>query len=121
MSWASSMLANEWDTEILPVPLSMRAPFLGVVRLPEAITAYYGATSSGCDRVTLELYHKFKVVVYTVCIQGDLWCRLVAHVYNTKVDYFRLLNAVKMMTNEARTKTLLEDQDMLKRAAINNP
>lgn len=103
VSWASSMLANGWCTEILPVPLSMRAPFLGVVRLPHSITAHYGASRSGCNEVTYILYTKFKVLVYVVCIQGSLWCRIVAHVYNSKKDYFRLLEAVQEMANEVET------------------
>ena len=54
------MLASDWRTEILPVPLSMRAPFLAVIRLPNAITACYGA--GGSDKVRFRLYTEFKVV-----------------------------------------------------------
>lgn len=102
VSWASSMLADDWKTETLPVPLSMRAPFLAVVRLPNAITTFYGAT--GWDDVRFRLYTEFKVVVYIVCIQGCLWCRIVAHVYNTKKDYFRLRDAVNEITNEVQAR-----------------
>ena len=107
MSWAASMLASEWNTEILPVPLSMRAPFLAVVRLPDAITAYYGATDKGAEKVMLDLYKKFSVIVYTVCIQNCLWCRIAAQVYNTRGDYLRLADAVKEMKSAAMTMALL--------------
>ena len=101
------MLASEWNTEILPVPLSMRAPFLAVVRLPNAITAYYGATDKGAERVTLDLYKKFSVVVHAVCIQNCLWCRIAAQVYNARGDYLRLADAVKEMKSAAMTMDLL--------------
>ena len=107
ISWASSVLAHGWKTEILPVPLRMRAPFLAVVRLPNAISAYYGATDKGAQKVIQDLYRKFKVAVYVVSLQGCLWCRISAQVYNTTNDYQTLCNAVNEMKNEALTMALL--------------
>jgi len=107
ISWASSMLADKWKTEILPVPVRMRAPFLAVIRLPNAISAYYGATDQGAEKVMQDLYKRFKMVVYVVTIQGCLWCRISAQVYNIREDYYQLCNAVNEMRNEVLTMALL--------------
>ena len=54
-----------------------------------------------------DLYKRFKMVVYVVTIQGCLWCRISAQVYNIREDYYQLCNAVNEMRNEVLTMALL--------------
>ena len=94
VSWASTMLSITWDTEILPVPESMQAPFMATIRLPKILNIVYDTTKEGADQMVQDLYDFHQVVGVVVCIQSSLWCRISAQVYNTKEDYMCLARAV---------------------------
>jgi hypothetical protein len=91
------MLATEWKTEVLPIPESMRAPFMACIRLPGVFTSAYGATRKAESEVRKDLFERYKVVTIVVCIQSSLWCRISANVYNTKDDYMKLADAVNRL------------------------
>ncbi|KAK3754179.1 hypothetical protein QZH41_020605 [Actinostola sp. cb2023] len=97
LSWASLMLATEWKTEVLPLPESMRAPFMTCIRLPSEFQSFYGTSHSSEELLRKDIFQCYKVVTAIVCIQSSLWCRISANVYNTKDDYVRLANAVYKM------------------------
>ena len=94
------MLAAAWDTEVLPVPESMRAPFMAIIRLPNELSAAYGATHEGGNRMITDFYNKYKIVACFVSVQASLWCRVSAQVYNVKEDYMELAEAVLTLKEE---------------------
>ena len=91
------MLATEWKTEVLPLPESMRAPFMTCIRLPSEFQSIYGTSRSSRKLLRIDIFQCYKVVTAIVCIQSSLWCRISANVYNIKDDYVRLANAVYKM------------------------
>lgn len=99
-SWAATMLAEAWDTEVLPVPESMRAPCMAVVRLPGDLSTAYGATSEGAQEMMTDVYNKYNVVACFVCVQASLWCRVSAQIYNVKEDYMVLAEVVLKLMEE---------------------
>ena len=96
------MLAEAWDTEVLPIPESMRAPCMAVVRLPADLSAAYGATYEGANQMITDVYNKYKVVASFVCVQASLWCRVSAQIYNYKEDYLLLAEVVLKLMEECK-------------------
>jgi len=94
------MLAEAWNTEVLPIPDSIRAPCMAVIRIPSEMSAAYGATCEGADKMISDVYNKYKVVAAFVSVQASLWCRVSAQVYNVKEDYMQLAEAVLMLKEE---------------------
>ena len=94
------MLAEAWDTEVLPIPESMRAPCMAVIRLPAELSAAYGATKEGGEQMITDVYHKYNVVASFVSVQASLWCRVSAQVYNAKEDYLQLGEAILKLKEE---------------------
>ena len=94
------MLAEAWNTEVLPIPDSIRAPCMAVIRIPCEISAAYGATQEGAHKMITDVYNKYKVVATFVSVQASLWCRVSAQVYNVKEDYMHLAEAVLMLKEE---------------------
>lgn len=100
--WASTMLAEAWNTEVLPIPESMRAPFMAVIRLPQVLTASYGATKEGEKQIMEDVFYKYNVVTTFVSIQASLWCRISAQIYNAKEDYLVLAESVLKLMQECQ-------------------
>lgn len=94
------LLAEAWDTEVLPVPESMRAPCMAVARLPGTLSAAYGSTYEGAQQMMSDVYTKYKVVACFVCVQASLWCRVSAQVYNAKEDYMLLAEVILKLMEE---------------------
>lgn len=94
------MLATEWRTEVLPVPESMRAPFMASIRLPHEFTSKYGTSHEAEGLLRKDIFDRYKIAVLTVCIQSSLWCRISVNVYNTKDDYIILANAINRMNQD---------------------
>lgn len=91
------MLATELKTEVLPIPESMRAPFMASIRLPPEFTAAYGTTSQSEVILRKDLFERYKIVTAVCCIQSSLWCRISANVYNTKEDYLKLADVLSRL------------------------
>lgn len=100
--WASTMLAETWNVEVLPIPESMRAPFMAVVRLPIELSVAYGATKDGEQQLMVDMYKRYNVVAAFVSIQASLWCRVSAQIYNAKEDYVILAEAVLKLVKECK-------------------
>lgn len=96
------MLAEAWNVEVLPIPESMRAPFMAVVRLPIELSAAYGATKDGEQQLMADMYKRYNVVAAFVSIQASLWCRVSAQIYNAKEDYMILAEAVLKLVKECK-------------------
>nr|XP_006812638.1 PREDICTED: uncharacterized aminotransferase C660.12c-like [Saccoglossus kowalevskii] len=95
LHWAMELLKESWKTESFPIPDSMRAPFMGIIALPETSKGPIMNTDSrGIAQLVDKIYEKYKVHVVIVYHQERLWCRLSAQVHNTKKDYLKLRDAV---------------------------
>ncbi|EDO43426.1 predicted protein [Nematostella vectensis] len=92
--WASNMLASKWQTETLPIPDNMRAPYMACIRLPQEIGIAYGATRPGESKARKDLFERYSICVAVTCIQSSLWCRISCHVYNCEDDYKKLAEGV---------------------------
>lgn len=107
------MLASEWQTEVLPVSDSMKAPFMSCIRLPIEFQTTYG-TSHGAQASIRECLQKnYNIVVAITSIQSSLWCRVSANVYNSKEDYVKVGNAVKRMKKDIVSGVLLPDVSVI--------
>ena len=93
------MIAEKWDTEVLPVPDSMRAPCMAVVRMPDVLSVAYGTTRESANQIVRDLYEEYQVTTTVTLISGSLWCQLSAQVYNVRQDYIELANKVLDLKN----------------------
>ena len=90
LDWAQDMLSQAMDTTKLPVPHSMQAPFMRVIRLPIPEHSVYSMTREGGISLMKDLYSNHKVVAAVVAFSNLPWLRISANVYNCKDDYLSL-------------------------------
>jgi len=90
LAWAQDMLSQALGTSKLPVPDSMQAPFMRVIRLPMQEHSKYSMTREGGITLMKDLYTDHKVVVAVVAFSNQPWLRISANVYNCKEDYVYL-------------------------------
>lgn len=110
IDWASTYLAKLWGTSTL-LPPWQRAPFVSNVRLPinwPVNTATGQPMTSEeilllCDAIMDLLADRFHVVVRVNPIQGALYVRISAQMYNERRDFELLGNAMLEIT---KTPTL---------------
>ncbi|XP_002735488.3 uncharacterized protein LOC100366607 [Saccoglossus kowalevskii] len=101
LHWAMELLKESWKTESFPIPDNMRAPFMGIVALPETKKGPIMNTDArSIPQLVKIIYEKYKVYVVIVYHQERLWCRVSTHVHNTKRDYLKLRDAVLDMLNK---------------------
>ena len=72
MDWATSLLCQRWGEKPLPIPASMRAPFLSLVSLPECLGP---ATTQRRVELVKQLHTQFNVQTCVDIVDGRLWCR----------------------------------------------
>lgn len=99
---ATALLLDEWGTESERLQADAAdachpAPPMSLVPLPAVV---HGVSTSGCTdveafRLQEWLHHAHRIEVPVKCIQGRLFVRLSAHVYNTLDDYKHLARAVR--------------------------
>ncbi|XP_070532231.1 uncharacterized protein [Ptychodera flava] len=95
ISWAVDMLSEAWKTEKLQIPEDMRAPFMGMVALPDnLVKGKVQTTREGLHKMILQIYDKYNVVIACTVVEGSVWCRISAHVYNTRSDYLQIRDAI---------------------------
>ncbi|XP_070532230.1 uncharacterized protein [Ptychodera flava] len=106
ISWAVEMLSKAWNTEQLQIPTEMRAPFMGMVALPENIInmSEVQYTRDFLNKKIVEIFDKYHIVCAYTIVQGRLWCRISANVYNAKSDYYQVRDAVLDMIQQSATK-----------------
>ncbi|XP_072014615.1 uncharacterized protein [Amphiura filiformis] len=95
--WASSMLSEAWNSTCLPIPNSMRAPFMILVGLPDTkTTREYEMKTKGHygDELKKDIYDKHRVHTVICHVMGKLWCRISVNVYNCQEDYYKLRDAI---------------------------
>jgi len=107
------MLSLQWQTEVLPIPTGMQAPFMSCVRLPDEFETILGTHIKARHFIRKHLYGRYKIALAIVCIQSSLWCRVAVSVYNSKENYVKLANAVKTMRDELKLG-VLSFEDIIK-------
>ncbi|XP_064616891.1 uncharacterized protein LOC135480892 [Liolophura sinensis] len=96
-SQAAAMLEQAWGTYLLPVPDSMRAPNMKMIRLP---ALPYEDTVEGSEALMKDLFDRYKLVMCVCAHNGELFARISVQIYNTMVDYEVLKNAVLDITKQ---------------------
>lgn len=93
---AVSILGNAWhghnDDSVTLVPLSLHAPTMALVRLPESYQTS-PSTSDDAKRVQDMLFDNL-IEVPIKCINGVLYVRISCHIYNETSNYERLASVV---------------------------
>ena len=70
-------------------PTAMHASMMAI-RLPDALQ-HPGATRETARRLQSELMQRHRIAVAIAAIDGVLWARISAQVYNAPEDYDRLI------------------------------
>ncbi|XP_033115167.1 putative L-cysteine desulfhydrase 1 [Anneissia japonica] len=95
VDWAVEMLANAWKTKHLPVPRSLRAPFMSLVMLPADVNDVgIPATYQGSKKLMGKIYKKYAIHCACTAFDGRFWVRVSAQIHNCKEDYFKLRDAI---------------------------
>jgi hypothetical protein len=100
---ATAMLAEEWGvpaTDFAAPPHLRAGSPMSLVPLPRHVAGPSGAaavTDAEAFRLQEWLHHDHAVEVPVKCLEGRLYVRISAHVYNTLDDYQRLAHAVKSL------------------------
>merc|ERR1712080_259373 len=84
LDWAQQMLCHALGTPVLPVPPSMQAPYMRVLRLPE--TEKYTACREDAEKFIDDVISE-RVIVIITSFSGHLWLRISGNVYNCREDY----------------------------------
>ena len=98
------MLAEKWDTGLLSHS-DMFGPMV-LIRLPEELlqcvtqNGREEAVKAHAEMVQAKLHYEFKIEVPIKLIQGKLYTRISAHVYNKLTDYKLLGETIVSMTND---------------------
>lgn len=98
LAWAVRHLTAAWASDTL-VPLGM-CGFMALVALPDAAVpggggnAWGAATSAHAKTVQDALHYAHRVECPVKCIQGRLFVRVSAFIYNDRDDFRRLGDAV---------------------------
>ena len=95
LDWAQQMLCHSLGTSLLPVPTSMLAPFMRVLRLPRHKD--FSVSRDTADRLMAELSSDSGAVPVFVVFSGQMWLRISANMYSTKEDYLKLRDVLVKM------------------------
>jgi len=88
LDWAQQMICHSLNTSVLPVPGSMVAPFMRVLRLPD--NEKYTVCRDTAEDMMKEMSVTTDVVPIIVAFSGHLWLRISANIYSTKEDFIKL-------------------------------
>lgn len=92
LDWAQQMLCHALGTGVLPIPPSLQAPNMRVLKLPKL--RQYGVNSTDSEKMMTHLADGSGCVAVVVCFSGFLWLRISGNIYNTKEDYLALKNII---------------------------
>ena len=95
LDWAQQMLCHSLGTSLLPVPTSMLAPFMRVLRLPRHKD--FSVSRDTAERLMTELSSDSGAVPVFVVFSGQMWLRISANMYSTKEDYLKLRDVLVKM------------------------
>ncbi len=96
---ASHMLMEKWSSRLL-APDELNGCLI-CVQLPNTLyDTCQPVTYSHAEIVQNILYHHFNIEVPIKAIDGHLYARISAHVYNEMIEYEELADAVTKLTEE---------------------
>ncbi|KAK3734512.1 hypothetical protein QZH41_020435 [Actinostola sp. cb2023] len=99
---AGTMLADKWQTDTL-FPVAMYGPMV-LVRLPDILWQSRNdnnpVTHAIAEDIQNLLYYNYGIEVPIKPINGRLYCRISAHVYNEMKDYHVFADAVCELTEQ---------------------
>lgn len=93
---AATMLAAAWDSP-LDGPPGLHASMIAL-RLPQPLQRGGRAGTEDARRLQSRLLARHGVVAAVMAIEGALWVRISAQIYNTLEEYGRLRDAVKRLS-----------------------
>ncbi|KAH3729468.1 hypothetical protein DPMN_055439 [Dreissena polymorpha] len=94
---AGQMLKNSWKT-YLAAPEHMFGS-MSLVALPEDLYSHCDTVDYlAAEAVQNQLYHQYNIEVPIKCVQGKLYARISAHIYNEMAEYEILRDAILEMT-----------------------
>lgn len=96
LEYARKKLCEELGCEMYPVPKSMEAPFMRIVKLPSS-NKYPVLTEKDAKELFYTLILKYKAIVKISLYNSGLWLRLSANVYNKPSDYDFVAKQIKSL------------------------
>ncbi|XP_059153483.1 uncharacterized protein LOC131939285 [Physella acuta] len=101
----AQILVKSWKSQ-LAAPSSMFGSMV-LVQLPSCVHSMFPVIDySAAERVQNMLYHDFNVEVPIKSVQGSLYVRISAHVYNEASDYEKLAKAMLLLSQDKGNKFL---------------
>ncbi len=96
---AARTLSSAWDAP-LDGPAALHGAMMAV-RLPAALQPAGGADAEAARALQSRLLTRYRVVAAIMAVDGALWARVSAQVYNVPQDYARLRDAVAELVRRA--------------------
>ncbi len=103
--WAAQLFRETWNTESPKIPSTMQAPFMEIIKMPEAIMNHFGQTQEAANNCKQYLMEDFKVVMMITGLNGALWARVSCQICSTKSEYYRAANAVKKLAESLKVSS----------------
>jgi len=101
----ADVLMKAWKTN-LAAPADMFGSMM-LVGLPESVHAMFDTVEySAGEEIQNILYHDYNIEVPIKCVQGHLYVRISAHIYNDLQDYEKLAKAISMISQGKSNKLL---------------
>ncbi|KAF1742287.1 hypothetical protein MXB_5195 [Myxobolus squamalis] len=122
MRWATRHLEETWNTKTIKLTRTLRSPFMSFVRLPICVERYllskYGPSQAPNEFIK-NMLGAYEIAACAKMVDNILYCRITAHIYNTKKDYEILAAKVVEMNDELRLTTYKPMSVRMKRRKIN--
>lgn len=99
LEYARKKLCDELGCEMYPVPSSMEAPFMKIVKLPKSAKVPVPDITI-TDSLVVEILNEHNTVIAITTSNGHIWMRISCNVYNTFADFDRLVNVTKLVLNK---------------------
>ncbi|XP_038077787.1 probable L-cysteine desulfhydrase, chloroplastic [Patiria miniata] len=90
---AAELFMKEWKTSLL-APLEMCGS-MALVQLPPDAAGNKTKNYDAAEMIQNQLYHEFNIEVPIKAVDGKLYVRISAHIYNELPEYQRLAAAIK--------------------------
>ncbi|CAD5118526.1 DgyrCDS7219 [Dimorphilus gyrociliatus] len=105
MKAATKMLVEAWNTSYLPVPNSMMAPNMSLIKLPcmkkypipeEAKEILF----TDYPELLFKLNEEFHINTSVFCLNGEAWIRISSQIFNSMHEYEKLRDVILTLSNE---------------------
>ncbi|XP_052695854.1 uncharacterized protein LOC128174315 [Crassostrea angulata] len=98
---ACKMIAERLQTRLAEIPKSMEVPGMKIVLLPDCTyNERYSNTWEGSQNLQFDIMNKHRIHVTVNSIQGRLYMRLAANIYNEMADYEKLADLLVKLFKE---------------------